>query len=234
MKIHSEYLKKDFQIKGDKICHEDLEDIIINQLNLKYKFKIKEIDDHPAVLCTIEGDDRCIQAIGEADEDEKSPTVLAGERAFDKAACLYLNIKIESSDENIVIEEESEETMEVVSAPIVVAEEKEEEIVPAEAEVVSEPELVEEPKVIEETEKTEVVEPPVIEKEPEIIPELEPIPEERPDPIITIGRYKGANKKASEVVKTDRSWAEFIVDKMKNAAPPLSNQINAMNDFLKE
>lgn len=224
MKIHSKYLNRDFELKGEKITYDELLNIIINDLGVKYKFKIKEIDDHPAVLCTIEGEDRCVHAIGEADEDEKNPTVLASERAFEKAARLYLNIEDIASEEKIEYEEQEEE-MEIVSAPIAVEEEKEEEvIVPVEAEVISEVEPEPEP---------------IPEPVPEPTPEEELIPETKAevfsDPIITIGKYKAEKKTASEVVKTDRSWAEFIVNKMdKNVTGPLLEQINAMKHFMKE
>lgn len=183
MKIHSKYLNKDFEIANEKITHEELENIIINELGVNRSFKIKEIDDHPAVLCTLEKEERYIQTIGEASEDEKFPTVLAGERAFEKAALLYLNLETPVL-ETISYDEEQEEEIGIVAAPIGMDEEtedKDEET--KEAEVVSE--ITEE--VICDTEQTveaetetveEIAEEIEVVEETEVAPEIEEIVEE--------------------------------------------------------
>lgn len=225
MKIHSKYFNKDFDVNGEDIRHEDLENIIINELTVPYKFKVEEVDDHPVVICSMEKNERYVQAIGEAKEDEEYPTVIASERAFDKAALLYLNAEVPISENLDYPVDTQDKEVKVVSAPITVTEEPETVETPVKSEVTVNP--------VSEDSSENLPEPqtsPEAQSEPE--PQPEPQPEVISDPIITIGKYKDKKIKASEVVATDKSWAEFIVNKMNNVNGPLLEQINAMRNFL--
>lgn len=115
MKIRSAYVDKDLDFdvmeKADPnsnqvmlvIKHDSLRDVVYNQLNLtksgsiEYSY-IKAEKDHAVVECTInDGNGRVVKEIGEAvpetlnDNIARSyPTLIASQRAFDRAAILLL------------------------------------------------------------------------------------------------------------------------------------------------
>ena len=107
------------------IEHAAFEDIIFNGLAeepLKFEYDlipIPGVAKYPAMKCVMKDDSgRCIIALGEAHPDSlvnnisrQNPVIMAGNRAFDRAAIRYLNLegKVYSSDE-IPSEEDIAET----------------------------------------------------------------------------------------------------------------------------
>lgn len=132
--IKSNYLDMEFEVScwemgedGRKLTiieHAAFEDIIFNQLaeevDIEYTLEpIIGIANYPVMKCTMkDGTGRCIIAIGEAhpnslinDISRQNPVIMAGNRAFDRAAIRYLNLegKVYSSEE-IPSDEEKEPT----------------------------------------------------------------------------------------------------------------------------
>ncbi len=123
--ITSNYLGRDFEVscweKGEDgrkltiIEHAAFEDIIFNQLieesiTLEYSLEpIIGISNYPVMKCTMKDNSgRCVIAIGEAhpnslvnDISRQNPVIMAGNRAFDRAAIRFLNFegKVYSSEE---------------------------------------------------------------------------------------------------------------------------------------
>ena len=134
-KVKSQYLDREFEVScwemgedGRKLTiieHAAFEDIIFNELAeepLKFEYDlipIPGVAKYPAMKCVMKDDSgRCIIALGEAHPDSlvnnisrQNPVIMAGNRAFDRAAIRYLNLegKVYSSDE-IPSEEDVVET----------------------------------------------------------------------------------------------------------------------------
>ena len=131
-KIKSKYLDKEFDVScwemGEEsrkltiIEHAAFEDIVFNQLteevDIEYALEpIIGVANYPVMKCIMKDvSGRCITAIGEAHPDSlvnnisrQNPVIMAGNRAFDRAAIRYLNLegKVYSSEE-IPSEEEKE------------------------------------------------------------------------------------------------------------------------------
>lgn len=122
--IKSEYLNQEFEVscwemhqKNGRtltiIEHAALEDIIFNKMNIEgFSYEITPIAsavNYPVIQCVMsDANGRHIIALGEAHPDSlvntisrQNPTIMAGNRAFDRAAIRYLNLegKVYSSDE---------------------------------------------------------------------------------------------------------------------------------------
>lgn len=119
--IHSKYLDKDFDVscwemsQGGRelliVEHAAFEDIIFNQAEgVNYEFTpLDGVAAHPVIQCTMtDKSGRKIIALGEAHPESlvnkisrQNPVIMAGNRAFDRAAIRYLNLdgKVYSSEE---------------------------------------------------------------------------------------------------------------------------------------
>lgn len=107
MKVTSQYLQKELDIPVNDLGypeHSSLEDIVLNGIDpslcFRYDLKIEAIEPHPVVLCTMQDTKgRRVQAVGEMSSEgtmttigKQYPVAMAANRAFDKAASLYLGI----------------------------------------------------------------------------------------------------------------------------------------------
>lgn len=113
--IHSKYLNKDIDVplqqrqEGDRILqiipHDALEDIVNNQVpqeyGLTYDFNIVNSSiEHSVVICVmLDNNGRRVVELGESvpgtlesDISKSYPTLMAAQRAFDRAAIKYLNL----------------------------------------------------------------------------------------------------------------------------------------------
>lgn len=146
--IKSNYLDREFEVScwemgedGRKLTiieHAAFEDIIFNMLaeepiDFKYSLEPIGVTNYPVMKCVMQDNSgRYIIAIGEAHPNSlvneisrNNPVIMAGNRAFDRAAIRYLNLdgKVYSSEE-IPSDEEKEPTPEAAKMSDVVVEEK--------------------------------------------------------------------------------------------------------------
>lgn len=138
--IKSNYLQEEYDVscwemkQRDRtliiIEHAALEDIVFNNLHIEgFRYDlipIAGVSNHPVVKCVMEdGNGRRIVAIGEAhpsslinEISRQNPTIMAGNRAFDRAAIRYLDLdgKVYSSEEIQDNNEENEPDTNVKTA----------------------------------------------------------------------------------------------------------------------
>lgn len=112
MKLHSKALDKDYDFvtfekeddigrKIKVIMHDSLRDVILNQCEgVQYSNEIVCADaNHSVVVCKMWNEKRCVTEFGESTPDtltndiaRQYPTLIATQRAFDRAAIAFLNL----------------------------------------------------------------------------------------------------------------------------------------------
>lgn len=207
------------------ISHDALEDIIHNQIPVEekvmYDFQCMTVNPNiPVICCTIcDKRGRRVQAIGEATprslttEIAKAyPTLMASQRAFDRAAIRFLNFpgkiysNMEITDGDISIEEDMIEPVEerpVENTGISVKEEVVEEKPPFVAAPISTKSEVKEEVKTEEKVDTKT--------EPETEEKVEaPVEDGYGSVVINMGKYKGKNKTIAELYNEDYNWLSYI------------------------
>ena len=141
-KVKSQYIDREFEVSCWEmeqsgrtltiIEHAAFEDIIFNELTeepLGFEYDLEPlagVTGYPAVKCTMKDKSgRCVIALGEAHPDSlvnnisrQNPLIMAGNRAFDRAAIRYLNLegKVYSSEE--IPSEEEKEPVKSESKPV--------------------------------------------------------------------------------------------------------------------
>ncbi len=238
-KIHSKYLDKDFEVSANRVhndngteedivTHKSLEDIILNQLpidlGVAYRFEPWPNSHHAVASCIMsDKTGRQVQTVGEAmpctldtQVAKDNPTVIAAQRAFDKAATKYLAL-----ESKVVTQENPEPTKPIVSKPA-------EKPGTIKTSVVPEPEKPNPVGIVDDD--LEVVEDAIIQyadvleeeygtANEHVIPD-EPEEKEIPDTfvsdgdiVISLGRYAKNPQKLSYIYEHDRSWLEYVTQK---------------------
>lgn len=237
--IKSNYLKESFEVscwemaQGGRtltiVEHAAFEDIIFNKMkNVKdFSYDLEPIANmasYPVIKCIMrDGTGRTIIAIGEAHPDslvngisKQNPVIMAGNRAFDRAAIRYLNLegKVYSSEEISSEEKPQVSTGDSISATTSVVDATDA-VTEATEDVVDSSEVV-------------------VEEAPEVVVEETP---EAPESdvgalVINFGKYRGKNKTVAEIWQTDESWADYMITTtLDNCGDVTKKQIQALKDY---
>lgn len=231
-KIHSNYLNMDFDVEfnameqGDSnedieniVSHKSLKEIIHNQVpvakGVSYVFEHFPNTHHPVVACTMsDKTGRKVQTIGEAmpstlltEVAKMYPTVIAAQRAFDRAATEYLALPSKIVDVKAPVARNVQNVNTRVSNNTSAS--------PRNNNVKSE---------MYEDEDLEVVDDAVIscadvlDEELHIEDELRESPAEDDtsivgDTLISLGKYKNKPEKLSVIYETNKRWLEYVTSK---------------------
>ena len=251
--MYSKYYDKNFDVamssysQGGKemviISHDALQDIIHNQIpsenKVMYDFQNITVNPNiPVFLCTIcDKNGRRVQEIGEATPrslttniGKSYPSLLASQRAFDRAAIRFLNFegKIYSNmeiDEGDFIEEVKSDIVDI----------------PEENPVMSE---------VPETSATGIkVKEEVAEEQPAaytaapIKATTEEKAEKKSDPVadddaygkvvVNMGKYKNKGKTVAEICAEDRNWLKYIAS-MTATKSDVKEQVDAAVKYLEQ
>jgi hypothetical protein len=237
------------------ILHDSLEDVIHNQATgVHYSYEIVSSDPiHSVVICTMSDDNgRCVVGIGEsipATLDtpiaQNYPTLIATQRAFDRAAIRYLNLpgKVFSNTEmsflddvvDTIIDDPSDEITSqpagIVSTTVVgdddgVSIDTEEEF--------------NLDNVVVDTSEEEVI---IVDEELATPPEEEKLPfdvEDEADELTEVGnyvitmngKYATSGLSIAEIYKKDASWVEWVADNFKARNPVAEKDVAQIKRFV--
>lgn len=240
--IKSRYLDKDFTVscwdlkQGGRtltiVEHAALENIIFNALDVKgFSFDLEPIigiAEHPVMKCVMQdATGRKIIAFGEAHAESlvnnisrQNPVIMAGNRAFDRAAIRYLDLegKVYSSEEISDEDNSSTENITGNSASDVVLEDS----------VVSEDAIVDE--TISDSFETKEAQDVIIETATDAY-------DKDSDPnvgamLVSFGKYRGQPKTVADIWKEDEEWAEkIIIMEMPTCGEMTKKQISALKRY---
>lgn len=234
--IKSKYLEEEFEVScwemqqdGRTVTiieHAAFEDIIFNKLSqaktnsvegFNYELEpIIGIANHPVFKCTMTDSSslRKVIAIGESDPStlvnkisKQNPVIMAGNRAFDRAAIRYLDLegKVYSSEE---IPEEYANSSSSVSNE-------------------SPANMDEHPLFAEDSfspDKQDEYNAPV---------QVESEPEDPGAVVINFGKYRGKNMTVSAICQEDANWAEFTATmNVDKAGETTKKQVQALKTYL--
>lgn len=246
------------------IMHDSLEDVIHNQAEgVKYSYDVISADrNHSIVKCEMSNKDgsRHIVAIGESvpetlDNDiaQKYPTLIASQRAFDRAAIRFLDLpgKVLSNVEMSFIDDlmvddvvedtpaEKTSTGGIVSSVIVDDS--------ADSFEIGDDNTVDTGFIVDDSDSVVVVEDEtsavikdevVVTADPadDVLPfdiEGESTDDESGNYVITMnGKYANAGLTISEIYKTDASWVEWIADNFKARNPVAEKDVAQIKKFV--
>ena len=244
------------------IFHDSLQEVIHNEAKVKYDFNfIVANPDHTVVVCTmVDGSGRLIREVGEAipatldtEIARNYPSLIASQRAFDRAAIRYLDLpgKVFSNMEISIIDETmvDMETGEVTEAPV-----QKSGIVSS---VVKDDDFISLDSMEEDVDVAEDVAPVVenvlvddvvadIEDDVNIdgigdVDSADALPfdveeednDDCGDYVITMnGKYAGKNKTIAEIYSTDASWIEWIAANFKAHNPVAEKDVAAIKKFV--
>jgi hypothetical protein len=249
------------------IFHDSLQEVIHNEAKVKYDFNfIVANADHTVVVCTmVDGSGRLIREVGESipatldtEIARNYPSLIASQRAFDRAAIRYLDLpgKVFSNMEISIIDETmvDMETGEVTEAPvqksgIVSSVIKDDDFINLED--ANEDMDVDMTNVV--ADATPVAENVSVD---DVISDIEDdvnidgigdvnsadalpfdVEEEDNDDcgnyVITMnGKYAGKNKTIAEIYSTDASWIEWIAANFKAHNPVAEKDVAAIKKFV--
>lgn len=237
-KVHSRYLNCDFDVLVNEknrdgemvsiISHESLRDIISNQIPMKmgvnYTYENFGNNHHPVVCCTMyDKAGRKVQALGEAtqssletENSKRFPTVIAAQRAFDRAAIDFLafpgKIIAEDDNKNSAVSQQSK-TLVGKALPSM----------PKEISGVNDPDDLAVADLTEFEDDFEPIDAPTACEAELIINDEEDVfsassassseLDELGNVIINIGKFKNAPAKLSEVYEKEKKWLVYVTDK---------------------
>ena len=246
------------------IMHDSLEDVIHNQAEgVQYSYDVISADrNHSIVKCEMSNKDgsRHIVAIGESlpetlDNDiaQKYPTLIASQRAFDRAAIRFLdlpgkvlsNVEMSFIDDFMVddvIEDTTAETTQtsgIVSSVIV-------DDSADSFEISDDTDSVDTGFIVNDNDTVVVVEDEASATEEEIVVTADPADDALPfdiegedaedetgNYVITMnGKYANAGLTISEIYKTDASWVEWIADNFKARNPVAEKDVAQIKKFV--
>lgn len=251
------------------IMHDSLEDVIHNQaVGIQYKFEIVSSDRaHSVVKCIMFNADnsRYIEAIGESIPEtldneiaQNYPTLIASQRAFDRAAIRFLDLPgkvlsnmemsfIDDLIEETVVEEVPAETIKtsggIVSSVITDEEDNGMNIDAAVIEdvideidtnvVVDNSEKIEDVIVDDSIEEEVIVTEDVSDDSLPFDVEADESEEDVGNYMITMnGKYATAGKTINEIYKTDASWIEWIAANFVPRNPVAEKDVAQIKKFV--
>lgn len=246
------------------IFHDSLQEVI-HEAKVKYDFNfIVANPDHTVVVCAMtDGSGRLIREVGEAipatldtEIARNYPSLIASQRAFDRAAIRYLdlpgkvfsNMEISIIDESMVDMETGEVTEQAPAqkAGIISSVVNDDDFMSlGDDETAEEDVVVDEPAVIDEPVVADVVAD--IEDEVNIdgigeVGSADALPFDVEDTedvddcsgyVITMnGKYAGKNKTIAEIYASDASWIEWIAANFKPHNPVAEKDVAAIKKFV--
>lgn len=246
------------------IMHDSLEDVIHNQAEgVNYSYDVISADrNHSIVKCEMSNKDgsRHIVAIGESvpetlDNDiaQKYPTLIASQRAFDRAAIRFLNLpgKVLSNVEmsfiddfmvdDVVEDTPAEKTSSGGIVSSVIVDDSADSFEIGDDTTVDTGFIVDDSDsvvVVEDETDTVVEEEVVVTADPadDALPfdiEGESTEDESGNYVITMnGKYANAGLTISEIYKTDASWVEWIADNFKARNPVAEKDVAQIKKFV--
>lgn len=253
------------------IFHDSLQEVIHNEAKVKYDFNfIVANTDHTVVVCTmVDGSGRLIREVGEAipatlDSEiaRNYPSLIASQRAFDRAAIRYLdlpgkvfsNMEISIIDETMVeMESDVAEAPAAPKAGIISSVVGDDDFMSLGDDIEVDEDVTEAPvanvtidePVADIADMSDIVED--IEDDVNIdgigdVGSADALPfdvedEEDTDDcsgyVITMnGKYAGKNKTIAEIYATDASWIEWIAANFKPHNPVAEKDVAAIKKFV--
>jgi hypothetical protein len=251
------------------IFHDSLQEVIHNEAKVKYDFNfIVANADHTVVVCTmVDGSGRLIREVGEAvpatldtEIARNYPSLIASQRAFDRAAIRYLdlpgkvfsNMEISIIDETMVemdsdtVEEAPAQKSGIISSVV-----GEDDFMNLGDEIDVEEDV---PAEVTDTETDASVD--VVAEIDDVVADVDDVnidgigdvdaadalpfdvndSEEADDCsgyVITMnGKYAGKNKTIAEIYATDASWIEWIAANFKPHNPVAEKDVAAIKKFV--
>lgn len=246
------------------IMHDSLEDVIHNQAEgVNYSYDVISADrNHSIVKCEMSNKDgsRHIVAIGESvpetlDNDiaQKYPTLIASQRAFDRAAIRFLdlpgkvlsNVEMSFIDDlmvdDVVEDTPAEKTSSGGIVSSVIVDDSADSFEIGDDTTVDTGFIVDDSDsvvVVEDETDTVVEEEVVVTADPadDALPfdiEGESTEDESGNYVITMnGKYANAGLTISEIYKTDASWVEWIADNFKARNPVAEKDVAQIKKFV--